>query len=968
MNCRNSGIAPTVAGGGLTSRVDAEGVDDMRPLFVAWRRIVIEGISGAHAMASPSSQSASAVLDLSSQTEPPSVRRPSAKLAWVFKFVLLLMPALSMAGEPAKPSFSEAANPERRIKEFFVHLRQDTQTLARLVPVNEPDFDFVPSGRAAERQADGYAHIGDLNLRLRTGGSEWRDFSSSAVRTPIRPIEDRTSLAAADITLTMGPGLPLTVERRWIEVNGLLVLRFSLLNSSSVPVEIGGLGLPMVFDNILAGRTLEQAHTKNSFVDPYIGLDAGYLQVTRLNGKGPALLVLPDGQTPLEAWRPLPDRSAREQTSEGFYDWTVASKAYAEREWKNAGEQWNVPHSFTLAPGERRSVGVRFTLAPSIRTIEKRLIELGRPVAVGVPGYVIPTDLDGVLFLHSPRAVSRIESSPRGALVLTANGTVNSWRRYTVQGRAWGPARLSITYVDGSTQTVSYFVTKPLDKAVADLGRFTTTQQWFDDTTDPFRRAPAILTYDGDTNRVVTGDPRVWISGMSDEGGAGAWVAAVMKQLDNPVPFEVGRLERLINETVVGKLQLADGPQAGAVRKSLFYYDPKGMPGYYDPAADWTTWTSWPKLEADDLSRAYNYPHVAIGHWVMYRLARNHPGLVKTHTWRWYLDHAYGTVVAMMRDAPEYAQFGLMEGDVFVDLLKDLKREGMDSEAATMEGLMKQRANHWRALPYPFGSEMPWDSTGQAEVYAWLRYFGYREQADVTREVILGYDPVIPSWGYNGNARRYWDFLYGGKIARVERQIHHYGSALNAVPLFDAYREDPTDLYLLRIAYGGLMGAITNIDRRGFASAAFHAWPDMMRWDAYTGDYGMGFFGHAYAAATYVLKDPVFGWLSFGGNLKVGSDGLIHVTPKDSARTRLFFAPNRCWITLEAGKIDGATFDPRTGAIVLQLGSATPDAPAARILVTRDEKPLRLRGRILDRDGYSIPLTKVATALSITPE
>ena len=37
-------------------------------------------------------------------------------------------------------------------------------------------------------------------------------------------------------------------------------------------------------------------------------------------------------------------------------------------------------------------------------------------------------------------------------------------------------------------------------------------------------------------------------------------------------------------------------------------------------------------------------------------------------------------------------------------------------------------------------------------------------------------DPVIPSGGYNGSARRYWDFIYGGKTQRLERQLHHYGS------------------------------------------------------------------------------------------------------------------------------------------------------------------------------------------------
>jgi hypothetical protein len=834
------------------------------------------------------------------------------------------------------PAF--AADQAYHTPQLLLALRSDTQTLARLTPVSDPSFDFVPGTRAVERRGNGYAHIGDLNLRLRSGDGAWQDYSSSRARQPLRILPAGKALAAADISATLGAGLPLTVERRWLNDQGVLVLRFTLINRSAKPVEIGGLGLPMVFDNIITDRTLEQAHASASFADPYIGRDAGYVQVTRLNGQGPALLVLPDGRTPLEAWRPLEDGSKRAQTAEGFYDWTVASRAYAETDWKQAGEQWNTPTSLTLAPGARRDIGVRFVTAPSIRAIEQTLIRQQRPVAIGIPGYVVPTDLDATLFLHTPQQVASIASEPANALVATPAGDSKGWLRYTVQGRHWGPARLSITYADHSVQTISYFITKPLEQAMADLGRFSTTEQWFDDRNDPFKRAPAILTYDREAKRIVSDDTRVWISGMSDEGGGGSWVAAIMKQLDNPDAAEVAKLERMVNETVLGKLQVADGPQAGAVRKSLFYYDPQAFPQYYDPQADWKSWTSWSKKDAGDLGRAYNYPHVAIGHWVLYRLARNHTGLATAHDWRWYLQHAYQTVVAMERDAPEYAQFGLMEGDVFVDILKDLRREDLRAEADDMERMMKQRADHWRTLAYPFGSEMAWDSTGQAEVYAWMRYFGYQKQADITREVILGYDPTIPSWGYNGNARRYWDFLYGGKTRRIERQIHHYGSTLNAVPLFEAYRANPSDLHLLRVAYGGLLGGITNIDQQGFASAGFHSWPDMMRWDAYSGDYGMGFYGHAYATASYVLNDPTFGWLAFGANLKTGADGVQHITPKDSARTRLFIAPGRIWITLEAGKIDSATYTPQTGAVTLQLAPGTVYTPRARIIVERDGK------------------------------
>ncbi|PNB53462.1 hypothetical protein C1X77_26180, partial [Pseudomonas sp. GW531-E2] len=92
------------------------------------------------------------------------------------------------------------------------------------------------------------------------------------------------------------------------------------------------------------------------------------------------------------------------------------------------------------------------------------------------------------------------------------------------------------------------------------------------DKSDPFHRAPAILSYDKEAGKILTQEPRVWISGMSDEGGAGSWVAAMMKQLDNPDATEVGKLEALIDETVVGTLQIASGDHAGAVKKSIFYY------------------------------------------------------------------------------------------------------------------------------------------------------------------------------------------------------------------------------------------------------------------------------------------------------------------------------------------------------------------------------------------------------------
>src|SRR3546814_6923381 len=116
-------------------------------------------------------------------------------------------------------------------------------------------------------------------------------------------------------------------------------------------------------------------------------------------------------------------------------DWTVHSAALAEREWKDAGEQWNAPTSRTLAPGEAIEVGVRLVQAPSIRAIESTLIANKRPVAIGIPGYVVPMDQQASLFVKAPSRILSVESHPAGAVEAKSTGSVKGWVRMAIRGR-----------------------------------------------------------------------------------------------------------------------------------------------------------------------------------------------------------------------------------------------------------------------------------------------------------------------------------------------------------------------------------------------------------------------------------------------------------------------------------------------------------------------------------------------------
>lgn len=283
--------------------------------------------------------------------------------------------------------------------------------------------------------------------------------------------------------------------------------------------------------------------------------------MTPLLGTLPPLVVTPVGKSPLEGWRFLPEDTSADpfyqsQTFEGLYEWQFHTLAYAENEW-SAVVPWNNATSAILEPGATRTYGLQFDIASSIRTIEDTLHSLARPVAVGIPGYIIPQDQTGKLFLSFGSTVRSMSVSPVGALTWTRNSdSANaSWVGFDITPKTWGRSRLTITYADGTVQTVHYYVTKAATEVISDLGNFLTTSQWFDDPTDPFQRSPSVISYDREVNAVVKDDPRAWIPGLSDEAGAGSWLAAAMKQFVQPSAAEVAKMELFINTTLWGSVQ-----------------------------------------------------------------------------------------------------------------------------------------------------------------------------------------------------------------------------------------------------------------------------------------------------------------------------------------------------------------------------------------------------------------------------
>lgn len=812
----------------------------------------------------------------------------------------------------------------------------DSGVLQSLRPTLDPSFDFLPSDVFASRNGVGNYHTGDLTFRWRLNGqTAWEEVDTAAQRTSTPSsvnASDSILESSFDNIFSNSSSRPVSVTRNWREVDGDLILEATIQNSgNSSPVELGAFGFPIEVNSIFTGRSAVDTSNKCVLADPYIGRDAGYVQVTRLLGTGPSMVITPYGNASrFEAWRFLSEPSTeplryQSQTFEGHYSWQMLSTAYAENEW-NATEPWNEPTSATLEPGQNITFGLRFSAVADIPSIETAVASTGTPVAVGLPGYILPADMVGKLFLKSKCPVASITSHPNGALTFTpSTARSNEWAAFDVTtAGGHGRVRADITYEDGRTQTVHYFITDSAPNQLRRHANFLFTDSYLEGP-DAFNRTPGIITYDWEARAKVEQERRVWVAGLQDEGGAASYAAAALKTAYHPTAEEVRKLEEMATQVFWGGMQYNttdDEWPMYTVKRSLFFHDPEALPDYPYADLDWSGWPSWNRTESRQVWRPYNYVWVSALYWSLYHAEKVSPGVLTLKNATWYLDKAYHTTKVWYDFLPdghpisEFRDVGYMGEIVWLEILKDLQAEGLTAEFESIRAIMQDRQRVWAGRPDPFGSEMAWDSTGQEGVYTWSKYFDDDATVQKTLESIRGYMPTVAHWAWNGNARRYWDFDIAGKIARIERQVHHYGSPLNAIPLLDHYKyaREPAGaqaFYDLRVGYGGWLGALSNINEAGFAGQAFHAWPETMEWDGYSSDYGCGLTGHFITSATYLVEHPEFGLVSMGGNLDVSSDddGIATVRPRDTVRRSIYVASVGLRFEIDVGTIESFTYD-----------------------------------------------------------
>ncbi|HEV8369943.1 MAG TPA: DUF5695 domain-containing protein, partial [Pyrinomonadaceae bacterium] len=489
---------------------------------------------------------------------------------------------------------------------------------------------------------------------------------------------------------------------------------------------------------------------------------------------------------------------------------------------------------------------------------------------------------------------------------------------YQVQFQRLGENRLTIHYGNTQHMYLEFFSTEPLETLIKKRAAFLARRQhrdaskWYNGLITDWNMESQVLLSPDNYDRIQSW--RIYAVTCDDPGlGKPAYLAA--KNAEYPQQNEIEALDYYIKNFVWGGLQ--------QTTQEPYPYAIYGIP-------DWKT-----NRESIDpgrygqrhIWRIYDYPHIVLLYYSMYRIAKNYPQIKTALPATEYLKRAFGTAVAlftvpMQVEGWSAYRTGLYNELVIGNVIADLEAEGMTAEAQTLRKHWEQKVKTFvNGQLNLFQSEYAFDSTGFEATHALAKYA--LEHADKGTDNTTG----IPL----ENAQRFmqkqlasnifcrgWlepayyllgsDYRGGGGNSFTLSYMSQMGGS-SVLDYSLNYAKEP-DWYL-RLGYASYLSAWALMNtgtaesnygywypgkaNDGGAGGGFEPAPYGQTWLNqphhrgpwyYASEVDLGYSGALRAAATILADDPIFGRFCFGGDWRQTA-GEIEVTPKDGVRRRL---------------------------------------------------------------------------------
>ncbi|MGH7505993.1 MAG: DUF5695 domain-containing protein, partial [Longimicrobiales bacterium] len=556
--------------------------------------------------------------------------------------------------------------------------------------------------------------------------------------------------------------------------------------------------------------------------------------------------------------------------------------------------------------------------------VEQRLIDVH--VA---PGMTVPSNLLARIALRSNERIHGVEAEHPGETTLSRIGRNGDAEIYEVRFGRLGENRLTVRFGDDRRMHLEFFSTEPLETLIAKRAAFIAAHQhrdpslWYDGLLAEWAMDTQIMLGPDNYDRIRGW--RIYAVTCDDPGlSKPAFLAA--KNAEAPVQNEVDSLDYYIANFVWRGLQ--------RTTEETFSYGIYGIP-------DWRT-----NRESEDpgrdgrqhLWRIYDYPHITLMYFGMYRVAKHHPHIRTAMNASDYLRRAYGTALAMFTVPWEIERWsayrtGLMNELVIEQVIDALEAEGMRDHADRLRPHWEHKVRTFvNDRPDLFRSEYAFDTTGFEATHALAKY-ALRvsdirgpdepeddpvEGADASTRITLENAQQFMEAQMAANVFcRGWIeaayYLLGSDIRGSGGNSYTltYMSQMGGWSVLDYALHHAADPWpYLRLGYASflsawaLMNTGTPASNHGYwypgpendggAGGGFEPAPYGRTWLEqphargswyYSCEIDLGFCGALRCARTVIADDPLFGRFCFGGEWRQ-TGGSLEVLPRDGVRRR----------------------------------------------------------------------------------
>lgn len=814
------------------------------------------------------------------------------------------------------------------------------------------DTNYVQAGR----------RLGDAIVTYRRGDKEWEVLDTAAFGDRLVSSSSDGSRYAASYE-PAAAGLAVRIE--FLIRETAIDWRVGLENLGSTPLEIGDLALPLPMNS-----NFRQQPTTAVLKHGTIAGDGSFLFWMRRNSVGPYLTMTPEPGTGLEYW---------EAQGAGNYRVFIHSAA-AGAVAREHGTRWRLPNtSLSLAPrgrnGSTRRYGLTFQWAADYDGVRDILVRQGLIDVHVVPGSTVPRDLPARIALRAATPIASVTAEHPDQTTIRHVGRRGDAEVYEVRFARLGENRLTVSFGEKGDRRMylEFFSTEPVETMIAKRAAFIARHQhrdstkWYNGLLAEWAMDRQVMLGPENYDRIKGW--RIYEVTCDDPGlSKPAFLAA--KNAEYPVQGEIAALDYYISHFVWGGLQRTTDEE--------YSYAVYGIP-------DW-------KQNRDSADagrngrkhfwRIYDYPHVTLMYFSMYRVAKHHPQVTTALDAREYLRRAYGTAVAMFTIPYEVEgwsayQTGLYNELVIPEVIDALDAEGLRDQADRLRMHWERKVRAFIGGKQDlFRSEYSFDTTGFESTHALAKYaIEHAEALGAQRPANEHAPPVTPEathrfleeqmranvfcrgWletpyylhgsdirgsGGNGYTLTYMSQMGGWSV--LDYALYHapgfapylrlgYASALSSWALLNSGTPESNYGYW----YAGP-------DNDGGAGGGFEPAPYGATWLEqphhrgswyYACEIDLGYCGALRCARTVLADDPMFGRFCFGGEWRA-SGSRIEVVPRDGVRRRFhaLIGDRKLHVTLEADRFarnKPITVNASMSEIRFEVESDNPAAHTTRL-------------------------------------